>query len=782
MCSTKPSQPIAVGDPGLTPSQQQAVEHLDGPLLVLAGPGSGKTRVITRRITRMLERGVHPQQLLAITFTNKAAREMAQRVEELNPGRRIWVSTFHKFCVRLLRRHGEAAGLKPNFTICDTSDQKQLVRLALESLDIDTVTYPPARIAARISNAKNALQTAEIFVREQEHKVGDHLQSVVAKVYPAYQKLLLNSNAVDFDDLLLHVVTVLSENPELRAQLDERFRYVLVDEYQDTNLAQYQIVAALSHDHPNLCVTGDPDQSIYGWRGAEIGNILRFEADYPNATVIRLEQNFRSTKRILDAADSLIAHNTLRKEKRLITDNAAGEPPELLTFSDGRHESSTIASAIRSRVEAGENIWSDFAIFYRVNALSREMERALTRYQIPYQVAAGSAFYDRAEIRDMLAYLRLLENPDDEPAFRRVVNTPARGIGKKTLSQLTEWADSEGIGLLQAAANVDEHPQLKKRAKTALRSFARLIEECGSTPFGSVADLLLRVADKSRYTASLRGRASEQDQQRLANVEELLTAAHQYDQTAGEEASLEGFLEETSLVGDADSLDEAAGQVTMMTLHAAKGLEFPVVYLLAVEENLIPHERSLRTGELKELEEERRLLFVGMTRAMQRLYLTQTRRREFRGRHMPTIPSMFLVEMELKQTDLTTSAFEIPTQFDEPSTSSVYYEDVGQTDEVADIDDVIQPNVDVPPKRARKKGKPLLTTGADLLNGTSNSVEVPSGFSVGMTVRHPRYGRGTVVQVSGMARKRMLTVEFQSSGESKTFVASKCPLQPVGLQ
>jgi DNA helicase-2/ATP-dependent DNA helicase PcrA len=506
------------GSDQLTPSQHRAVEHEDGPLLVLAGPGSGKTRVITRRIARLVERGVEPREILAITFTNKAASEMGARVAALLPGSRVWVSTFHRFCARLLRARAAALGMQPNFTIFDTQDQRQLLRRVLKDLNIDSVHYPPARLAALISNAKNDLLTAELYERKFSQSVGNHTEAVVARVYPAYQEWLLKSNAVDFDDLLLHVVTLLTENPELRAELDERYRYVLVDEYQDTNLAQYRIVAALSHDYPNLCVTGDPDQSIYGWRGAKIDNILRFEAEFPKAVVVRLEENFRSTQRILETADNLIAHNVYRKHKALLTDNEPGEAVRLLTFRDGLQEADLLAREIRQLVDEGRHKWSDVAVMYRVNALSREVERALGRQRIPFQVAAGVAFYERAEIKDMLAYLRLLYNPADQEAFLRVVNVPPRGIGKTSCDRLVAWAAAGGFDLMEAARRAREHPQLSKRAAKSLQEFAGLLEGLAAASEGGVANLLALVLERTAYLDQWRGRYAEHDQQNVVKL------------------------------------------------------------------------------------------------------------------------------------------------------------------------------------------------------------------------------------------------------------------------
>ncbi|MGH7127358.1 MAG: ATP-dependent helicase, partial [Planctomycetaceae bacterium] len=744
--------------------------HKDGPLLVLAGPGSGKTRVITRRIARLVERGVSPGAILAITFTNKAAGEMAERVAALLPGTRVWVSTFHKFCSRILRRRGEIVGLASNFTIYDTADQQQLLREILRARKIDATHYPPGRIAARISNAKNDLITAEEYGRGYRDRVGDHMQAVIAEVYPAYQLALLEANAVDFDDLLLHVVHVLTENPEIRRDLDERFRYVLVDEYQDTNLAQYQIVRALSQDHPNLCVTGDPDQSIYGWRGAQIENILRFERDYPRAAVVRLEENFRSTKGILRAADSLISHNTLRKAKSLVTDNPQGAPPRLLTFYNETQEAETIAAEIRRQVEAGARNWSDFGVFYRVNALSRRLEHALGRARVPFQVAAGLSFYERAEIKDLLGYLRLVLNPADVIAFRRVVNTPARGIGKTTQDRLHAWAEPAGLSLLEACRRAGEMPGASKRAAKALAAFAEMIDEFSRSAAGPVEALLRRVIDRTGYVRAWQDSQSEEDAQHLANVEELLTAAHQYDHGPDETPSLEGFLETTSLTSDVDSVDETAGRVTLMTLHAAKGLEFPAVYIIAVEHNLLPHERSLRDRNLAELEEERRLLFVGMTRAMQQLALTQTWIREFRGRRSRSIPSEFLREMELEQVDHAEPLVE-QTAWDGDAASADAPD--------ADGDEDSAPAVRDEPPVSRSAGRPHLTTGAELLNGTAGRASLPQGFCVGMLVRHPQYGPGRVVDVGGFGPRRTATVEFDD-GHRQTFIQSMSPLQPIG--
>ncbi len=750
-----PPQPPASGE--LTAAQWAAVDHFEGPLLVLAGPGSGKTRVITRRMARLVERGVDPQQILAVTFTNKAAEEMADRVERLAGGRPVAVSTFHRFCARLLRDHAEMVGLQANYTILDTTDQKQVIRSVLDELNLDAVHFPPARISGQISRAKNEQQTAESLLLDSVNRVGNHFSEVVARVYPRYQEFLLKANAVDFDDLLLHVQQLLNENPELRRQLDDRYRFVMVDEYQDTNLVQYGIVRLLSHDHPNLCVTGDPDQSIYGWRGARVDNILRFEQDYPDATVVRLEENFRSTAAILRSADQLIAHNQLRKAKSLVTQNPEGDPVQLLVFASAQDEAHGIAGSIHELVDRTECTYGDCAVFYRVNSMSRQLEQAFARWSIPYQVIAGVAFFERAEVKDLLGYLRLIENPADDAAFARVVNKPPRRIGKVTQSKLARFAAAEDLNRLETAARATEIPNLSKPATTALLRFHELIEGLDLADAGSVAELLRVLIDRTRYTAGWNtglGSSSEQDIQRQAVIDELLALATHYDEDAGEDRSLGGFLEITSLVAATDDIDPAQGSVTLMTLHAAKGLEFPTVFVVGVEQNLLPHERSLRDDSSRELEEERRLLFVGMTRAISRLSLTLAAQRDLHGQSRSTIPSQFLGEMKLSARDHTDpngpSAPRPPLPRTRPAS------EVGQVD------------------------SPLLTTAAALLNGTGQAATLEQGFAVGMAVRHPRYGRGTVVAVDGFAKNRTVTVRFEDSDEGVSFQAAHCPLQPVG--
>lgn len=739
---------------GLTTEQQAAVEHAEGPLLVLAGPGSGKTRVICHRIARLIERGVRPDRILALTFTNKATREMAERAEALVPGSRVEVSTFHRFCAKLLRRSAEAVGLRPNYTILDQSEQVGLIRRLVADLDLATAYFEPSKIANRISRAKNELLTADDFVRGLQDRIGDPLEQAVAQVYPAYQQALLTTNCVDFDDLLLHVVRLLTEQAAYCRGLDEHYQYVLVDEYQDTNLAQYRIVAAISQLHPNLCATGDPDQSIYGWRGARIGNILSFRQDFPDAQVIRLDENFRSTGAIVRAADQLIGHNRKRPDRSLWTRNPEGSTPELLCHASGHDEAMQIAATIGERVRSGDRSWSDFAIFYRVNALSRQLETALSVEGVPFQIASGFAFYDRAEIKDLIAWLRLIENPDDDSALIRVVNSPPRGIGAKTIQRLRRFAEQESVSLFAAISQRDRIADLNNRAQRALKNFADLITDLRhQAQRQSVDGLLQEVLSRSGYLSGLEPETDERDAQRQANIDELISAARDFSEDT-EDPSLQQFLESASLVSDVDNVDADAGRVTLMTLHAAKGLEFPVVFIVGVEHNLIPHERSLRSSNAQELEEERRLLFVGMTRAREELALSQTMTRSLRGSRRATIRSTFLDEIDLQVRNCMGDRSADPSR----SRSSARKKYPGK----------------------RPEGQPLLMTAADMLKGNQRAAEVSGLYFQGMTVRHPHYGRGTVLAVSGTARRRTIRVEFETDGRTETFVADKCPLQPVG--
>ena len=756
----------------LTAAQREAVEHLDGPLLILAGPGSGKTRVITHRVANLLRHGVPARQILTLTFTNRAADEMRSRIEQLAPGEAVWMSTFHRFCSRLLRHYAPRVGLEENFTIYDTSDSRQVLKRTLDELKIDAVLYTPQRIAAAISWAKNRLITAEQYEPRPGHPVGH----IVARVYPAYQARLLASSAVDFDDLLLHVATMLRESPETRSTLDERYRYILVDEYQDTNLAQYTIVRALSIDHPNLAVTGDPDQSIYGWRGANLSNILDFEDDYPQVHVVRLERNYRSTKRILRVADSLIGYNQRRKQKGLYTENDEGQCVRLTAYATQRVEAETIAATIAEEVRAGRRRPRDFAIFYRINALSRSLEFALRDQGVPYQMVNGLEFYQRKEIKDTLAYLRLINNPRDDNALLRVINTPPRGIGKTTISRLIEHADRLRLSLLDAARQSGLIESLNKRAAVAVAKFVAMVDHVSVHAAAPVEEILGHVLSASGYQKFLTDSEDEEDQERLANIEELLTAAQEFDERNPGDAPLEAFLEDACLVNETDAWADDDDQATLMTLHASKGLEFPVVFIVALEEGLLPHERSREHDEL--LEEERRLLFVGITRTQEELYLSLATHREFRGQRRRTVPSQFLMELPRGEMDVAESAGTLEPASEGNATES--------WDEEGDIAfDPEQFDAPAPAEHsassARGAAAAPLTTAAELHRSQSTEMPhvPPEAFHQGMVVRHPKYGLGKIVALSGSGAKRTATVAFASGAGEKKFMLAQSPLRPA---
>jgi DNA helicase-2/ATP-dependent DNA helicase PcrA len=728
----------------LTPPQREAVLHFEGPLLILAGAGSGKTRVITRRVAYLLQEGVKPHHVLAITFTNKAAGEMRQRVDALVPNSRVWVSTFHSLGARLLRQYGERLGLERNFTIYDQNDRNRVVKAALDAAGIDNVRFTPERIQAAISKAKNQLLGPERYAQ----KAADFFTQTVARVYPVYEKRLRDANALDFDDLLLWPALALQHDPELRADLDARFRFVLIDEYQDTNMAQYAIARGLSVDQPNLCVVGDPDQSIYKWRGSDIRNILDFERDFHNARVITLDRNYRSTKAILHAASHLIAHNRQRKPKDLFTENACGKPVTLLTFETGLDEAEGIAGRIREAVAAGRRTFRDFAIFLRINALSRGLESAFLQRRIPYQIVKGLAFFERKENRDVLAYLRLLLNPRDDLSFLRIVNEPPRGIGKVSLEHLRTYAEPREISLLAAAADVARIPTIKGKASAGLRDFALLIQGLSKFVESSPDEVIRQVLDRSGYRLMLQASTDPEDQERLANIEELITAAKQFTAEDGGR-TIADFLENITLASDVDGWDDRQDCVAVMTLHAAKGLEFPVVFMVAVEQGLLPHDRSQANNE--EVEEERRLAFVGMTRAKEELYLCHARLREFRGSTQYTIPSMFLDELPadgIEAVDLSASA---------GGTARAIHEWRGGSPAA----EPAWADAGITPERSRP---------SDGINGQA--------YAEGMLVRHDAYGQGRVTELSGYGAMRKIKIRFPAHGE-KTFIADKVKLAVV---
>jgi DNA helicase-2/ATP-dependent DNA helicase PcrA len=767
----------------LNDAQCQAVRHVDGPLLVLAGPGSGKTRVVTHRIAHLLREGIPASQILALTFTNKAADEMKSRVDSLAHGENVWVSTFHRFGARLLRQYADFVGLTPNFTIYDTSDAKQTLARVIDAHEINTLHYTPDRIAQAISHAKNKLITADKF----EPRPGSPLSQVVAEVYPKYQQRLLASSAVDFDDLLLHVAQLLYQNAEIRASLDERFKYLLVDEYQDTNHVQYVMLRALSVDHPNLAVTGDPDQSIYGWRGADINNILQFETDFPTVKVVRLEQNYRSTKKILRIADDLIRHNLRRKQKALFTDNHEGVPVRLVEYANQDDEAQAIAAQIAEAIESGVRKASDYAILYRVNALSRAIERKLREAGVPYQMVRGQEFYQRKEIKDVLAYCQLVNNPQDDQAVLRTINTPARGIGRKTVDLLSEYAYTHGIPLLEAARDAVQVQGLAARSAKKVLEYVALIDHLCQLGDRDVEEILGTILDKSGYRDNLKGSNDEEDLNRLANIEELLTDARQFDERNPGGGQLEVYLENAWLVNETDDWETESDKVTMMTLHAAKGLEFPVIFLVAVEHGLLPHERS--TNDEAQMEEERRLAFVGITRAKDELQLSYAVERDFRGQRRYTVPSGFLMEIPREEMELVHSTAEMhhwndeSWLHDETAPGDEHSEHFGDDDEFGDtsFDFGAAAEPEKPAKSGWQVAAAQVTTAAALA-GDSEPVEArvpPDAFAQGMTVIHPEHGVGKIVALSGSGKNRRATVRFVTAGE-KSYILVHSPLRPAG--
>jgi DNA helicase-2/ATP-dependent DNA helicase PcrA len=730
----------------LTDAQREAVTHIDGPLLILAGAGSGKTRVITRRVGYLLSQGVRPQNILAITFTNKAAGEMRDRVEKLVPGNRVWVSTFHSFGVRMLRQYGDRLNIDKSFTIYDVDDRNRLVKSALSSAGIDDVKFTPDRLSGAISKAKNMLLTPKLY----QETARDFFTQTVAKVYFAYEKALRAANGMDFDDLLYLPALALKLNEQLRADLDKRFKYILIDEYQDTNQAQYEIARRLSINEPNLCVVGDPDQSIYKWRGSDIKNILDFERDFPAAKVITLEQNYRSTQAILHAASVVIDRNKQRKKKALVTANPPGEPVRVLTFDNGLDEAEGVVERIRDAVGAGKVKYRDHAIFLRVNALSRTLESAFVKHGVPFQIVRGLAFFDRKENKDVLAYLRLVVNPADTVSFLRVVNEPPRGVGKVSLDKLIGYADRNETTLLAAAARASQNiPEIKGKAATGLRDFCVLLAELRAQIDLPPHEMIRLLLDRSGYRKLLADSGDDEDADRLANIEELVTAAKQfYDED--NTRTLPDFLENVALSADTDTFDGETDRVSVMTLHSAKGLEFPCVYLLAVEQGLLPHDRSL--GNDEDIEEERRLFFVGMTRAMRELTLCHSRLREFRGQALYQVPSMFLEELppEVAHDDLSARKNLPRAALDE------WRGKVGGTASGAGYGTGQRT---LPPLK-----QPPAGAGGE--------------YAAGQVVQHADYGVGQISEVSGFGALRKVKVRFAAGGE-KTFVADMVKLNVV---
>ncbi|MFC1676583.1 ATP-dependent helicase [Planctomycetota bacterium] len=705
----------------LTDSQRKAVLHEQGPLLIIAGPGSGKTRVITYRIAALIDSGVAPYNICAITFTNKAAEEMRERTAALNtlPGSHI--STFHSLCVRLLRRYPDGAGVGSNFSIYDTADQARCVRKAVKDCHLDKQQFPPARMLAAISNLKNQLIDPEIFKRDAD----DFFSKTLAPVYSRYQDILDEANALDFDDLLMKTVFMLQNSPDICEQLSNRFKYLLVDEYQDTNHAQYSLAKALASKHNNICVTGDPDQSIYRWRGADIRNILRFEEDWPDAVVVKLEENFRSSPNILGAADNLIAANSGRKQKRLIPTRPQGSDVIINSFQDEQAEALAVADKINDLLAKGVAA-SEIAVFYRVNALSRIVEESFIRNEIPYQVVRGVEFYKRKEIKDMLAYLRGLVNPDDTVAMLRIINTPTRGIGKTSIGKVSAYAESNGINFYQALKQAGNIAALGNGPKAKIAVFVNMIEQFKTGLNDPVATLAKRVFTESGLKQSLKSQGPEGETS-LENVDELLNSMVRYDKNT-EEPSLLDYIQQISLFSDADSYDTSVQRVPLMTLHAAKGLEFDNVFIIGLEEGLLPHERSSEDSD--EIEEERRLFFVGITRAKTDLHISYAQYRTIHGRQSRTIPSSFLYELGIQ------------IESGDPPSEEFTYEP----------DDEFQIH-----EQAEQTAEP---------------------FYKGQLVRHKKFGLGRIAEYIDLRADSLVVVKF-NAGQTKTLMVKSAKLEIV---
>ena len=723
---------------GLNPQQQAAVVHEGTPLLVVAGAGSGKTRVLTRRIAYLMaNRGVAPYEILAITFTNKAAAEMKERVADLvgDRARSMWVSTFHSACVRILRQEAVRLGYSNSFTIYDSSDSLRLLSVIMKDMHLDTKQYTPRAVHSMISTAKNELMGPADF----QLQAADAFQHIVAEIFALYQRRLQSSNAMDFDDLIGKTVEVLQRFPEARNRYRSRFKHVLVDEYQDTNHAQYILVRELvgtpheSMGLAELCVVGDADQSIYAFRGANIRNILQFEEDYPNATTIMLEQNYRSTQNILGAANAVISNNPGRKDKKLWSEEGAGAPITGYLAESDHDEAGFVGREINRLRDESESLPGDTAIFYRTNAQSRIFEETFMRMAIPYKVVGGVRFYERKEVKDFLGYLRVLVNSEDEISLRRIINTPKRGIGDRALESVDEFAKNSAISFWSALCQAGSAPGIPARAAGSIRDFVTLIEELRTLVEAKVRPSVIAqaVLEQSGLLIELQNSQDPQDEGRIENLEELISVAAEYEEGEvedGEEISLLGFLEQVSLVADSDQIPEGedhGGVVTMMTLHTAKGLEFPTVFLTGMEEGIFPHSRTL--GDPAEIEEERRLAYVGLTRARKRLYLSRSEYRSSWGAPMYNPPSRFLQE--------------IPEDL-------ITWNDIQRSSSVTTRSST-----------PRSFGPPPKATG----KRTSETIALTAGDRVS----HDTFGLGTVVEVSGDGDRAQATINFGSAGEKR---------------
>lgn len=723
----------------LNPMQQEAVYHTEGPLLILAGAGSGKTRVLTHRIAYLIdEKKVNPWNILAITFTNKAAGEMRERVDDIVGfgSEQIWVSTFHSACVRILRRFADHLGYERNFVIYDTDDQKSVVKEICKRLNIDTKIYKERTIMSAISSAKNEMINAKEYAM---NSAGDFAKKRIADVYDEYEKVLYKNNAMDFDDLLVKTVEILRNNEDVLNYYQERFKYIMVDEYQDTNTVQFRLVSLLAGKYRNLCVVGDDDQSIYKFRGANIYNILNFEKEFPDAKVIKLEQNYRSTQTILDAANSVIRHNKGRKEKTLWTANEVGEKIAFHQYLNEYDEAYQVVDEIARNVSRGKAHYNDYAILYRTNAQSRVLEEKFVARSIPYKIVGGVNFYQRREIKDILAYLKTIDNGRDDLAVRRIINVPKRGIGLTTMNRALEYGEAREMSLFDALECCEDIPKIGKTAEK-IKGFVNMIEVFrAQSEYITLAELLTNILEETGYIKELEAEDSEVAQGRIENIDELMNKIVAYEEEE-EEPTLSGFLENVALVSDIDSLNEAEDYVMLMTLHSAKGLEFPYVYMCGMEDGLFPSYMTIVNDDPEEIEEERRLCYVGITRAKKKLTMTFAKSRMVRGSTQFNMISRFVREIT-------------PELFD-----------LGAKPEKKKQESHIQRPSDFSRKQAAKKvtsyGKAFEVNKASALD-----------YTVGDMVRHVKFGVGTVINIVDGGRDYEVTVDFEKSGVKKMFAS-----------
>jgi len=764
--SASPVPPIVIdeNDPlleRLNSSQREAVIHTDGPLLIFAGAGSGKTRVLTHRIAWLIgRRGVRPRNILAVTFTNKAANEMRERLGQLLGGpatKEMLAGTFHSVCARLLRERGESIGLNRAFVVYDDGDQITLIKECLHQLNLDDRQYAPRAVLSLISRAKEKLIQPDEFSR---HFSG-MFENVVAKIYTLYQEKLNLNRALDFDDLILWTVRMLQERQDVREHYQQKFRYVLVDEYQDVNHAQYVLVKTLSDGKRNLCVVGDDDQSVYGWRGADVQIILRFERDYPEAKIVKLEQNYRSTQNILDAAYHVVRNNRGRKDKRLWTENVAGEEISLFEAMNEQEEGVFIANTIGDERARKKRRYNDFAVLYRTNAQSRVLEEVFINYQIPYRIVGGVKFYERREIKDILSYLRLIHNPYDSVSLRRVINVPARGIGAGTWAKIEEQASIRNVSLWDIVTDVSQIEGIKPSTRKAVQSFTALIAVLrGKREEYTVTKVLTEIIENTGYVRELEKERTVEAQTRIENIKELLTVTQQFEATS-EDASLQNFLEQTALIADVDSLDQGGGDaVVLMTLHSAKGLEFPVVFLAGLEEGVFPHSRAMQSN--KEMEEERRLAYVGITRAKQELFLTFAARRTIYGNTQVSQVSRFVRE--------------VPDELFKRSPGGRKPAALARRRN----DEYSQVNPWEEAQAASRAALRAVTPRSAVSANPSRPAPKPAaeGFKVGQKVKHAVFGTGTVLSSTGEGDDAQVTVAFPNVGVKK-LVAGFARLEKV---